>query len=69
MPTYKGRVHAMPLELLNETHRYSLCLKGGFMGAWAASLLFISALRPNNFAFLATSFALLGFWCRCAPGV
>jgi len=48
--------------ILDATHRYSLCLKGGFMGAWAASLLFISALRPDNFAFLATSFALLGFW-------
>jgi|EP00624_Nannochloropsis_granulata_P004077 Na+/melibiose symporter-like transporter len=48
--------------ILDATHHYSLCLKGGFMGAWATSFLFISALRPNNLAFLATSFALLGFW-------
>jgi Na+/melibiose symporter-like transporter len=48
--------------LLDATHRYSLCLKGGFMGAWVASLLFIAAWRPDNFSAAAASFALLGFW-------
>ncbi|GAB5032951.1 major facilitator superfamily domain-containing protein 7-a-like [Nannochloropsis oceanica] len=48
--------------ILDATHHYSLCLKVGFMGAWVASFLFISALRPNNLAFLTTSFALLGLW-------
>ncbi len=47
--------------LLDKTHAYRRCLQAGFLGAWGAALLFVCALRPDNFPLLAASFALLGF--------
>jgi len=47
--------------LMDASHRYGLLLKGGFLGAWAASLFLVFTLRPDNFLVLALCFGLLGF--------
>lgn len=47
--------------MLDATHQYGRCLKVGFAGAWFAAILFVCALRPENFTWLAVCFALLGF--------